>query len=122
VTGRLLGIVAGLNDAAIAAGRGPLDPDVVAIALAGRTSASPRLIKRVVAGLREGSLIVPAAAARTPRPTVAALGPGGADWPRPAGDGVAAVAVRQAVGGRRPHRSRAAAAGSRAAARPTLHP
>lgn len=122
VTGRLLGIVAGLNDAAIAAGRGPLDPDLVEMALAGRTSASPRLIKRVVAGLREGSLTVPAAAARTPRPTVATFGPVAADWPRTAGDGVAVVAVRQAAGGRRPHRPRAAAAGPRAAARPTLHP
>jgi len=121
-TARLLGIIAGLNDAAITDGRGPLDPAVVEMALAGRTNAPPALIKRIVEGLRDGSLTVPAAAARPPRPTVAAAGPGTADWPRPAGDGVAAVALRQAAGARQARRSRAAAAGSRTATRRKLHP
>ena len=65
---------------------------------------------------------MPAAAAREPRRTVAGTGPGAADWARPVGDGVAAAAVRQAAGAHRPRRARGAVAGSRAAARPKLHP
>lgn len=122
MAGRLLGIIARLNDTEIAAGRGPLDPAVVEMALAGKTNAPPRLIGRIVAGLRDGSVTVPAAAARGPRPTVAAAGPGAADWPRPAGDGVAVVVVRQAAGGSRPRHARGPAGGSPAPARPRLHP
>jgi hypothetical protein len=122
VVGRLLGIVAGLNDAAIAAGRGPLDPAVIEMALAGRTNAPPGLISRIVGGLRDGSLTVPAVAAREPRRTVADTGPGAADWARPVGDGVAAATVRQAAGAHRPRRARGAVAGPRTAAQPKLHP
>ena len=122
VAGRLLGIVAGLNDAAIAAGRGPLDPAVIEMALAGRTNAPPRLISRIVGGLRDGSLTVPAAAAREPRRTVAGTGPGASDWARPVADGVAAATVRQAAGAHRPRRARGAVAGPRTAAQPKLHP
>ena len=69
------------------------------MALAARTNAPPGLITRIVEGLRDGSLAVPAAAARAPRPTVAAAGPGALDWPRTAADGVAAAVVRRAAGG-----------------------
>ncbi len=119
---RLLDIVSRINDSEIAAGRGPLDPAVVEMALAARTSAPPGLITRIVEGLRDGSLAVPAAAARAPRPTVAAAGPGALDWPRPAADGVAVVVVRQAAGGQAPRRTRGARSAPPAAKRPKLHP
>jgi len=118
----LLDIVGRINDSEIAAGRGPLDPAVVQMALAARTSAPPGLITRIVEGLRDGSLAVPAAAARAPRPTVAAAGPGALDWPRTAADGVAVVVVRRAAGGQAPRRARGARSVPPAASRPRLHP
>jgi hypothetical protein len=121
VVGRLLEIVGGLNDREIAAGRAPLDPAVVEMALAGRTSAPPRLIGRVVEGLRDGSLTVPAAAARPPRRTVAATGPSAADWPRPAADGVAVVVVRRTAWVRPPRPARGARTASRPAKAPRRH-
>ena len=119
--GHLLGIIAGLNDKAIAAGRGPLSPAMVQMALEGRTSASPELIARIVEGLRDGSVIVPAGPARPAPRTVAAAGPGAADWPGTVHDGVAATTLRRAAGGRpaRAGRSRRAPAQSRA---PRPHP
>jgi len=122
VAAHLLDIVGRINDSEIAAGRGPLDPAVVEMALAARTSAPSGLITRIVEGLRDGSLAVPAAAARAPRPTVAATGPGALDWPRPAADGVAVVVVRRAAGGQAPRRVRGARSAPPAASRPRLHP
>ncbi len=119
---QLLEMVGALNDSEIAAGRGPLPPDLIEMALADRTTAAPRLIARVIDGLRDGSLAVPAAAARPPRRTVAATGPGAADWPGQARDGVAAVAVRQAAGVRPRRAARGAHAASRPAKAPRLRP
>jgi len=119
---RLLDIVAGLNEREIAAGRGPADPALIQMALDRTTNAPPRLVARIVEGLQDGTLAVPAAAARAPRRTVAAAGPGAADWPRPAADGVAVVAIRRAAGGHALRRTRGPRATPPPAPRPRLHP
>jgi hypothetical protein len=57
-TARILRILARLNEQAIGAGRGPLSPEVVDVALRRTTDAPDALIGRIVEGLRAGTVVV----------------------------------------------------------------
>ena len=107
VTGRILRIVARLNEQAAAAGRGPLDPEVVDIALRTRTSAPDALISTVVDGLRAGTRVVPTVAVPAGPRSAASAGVNAATWPSTVYDGVAAATIRRSVTGQRRPAARA---------------
>jgi hypothetical protein len=107
VTGRILGIVARLNEQATAAGRGPLDPEVVDIALRTRTSAPDALISTVVDGLRAGTRVVPTVAVPAGPRSAASAGVNAATWPSTVYDGVAADTISRFVTGQRRPAARA---------------
>jgi hypothetical protein len=122
VTAHLLDTIRELDDAAIAAGEGPVSAQVIEVTLMNRTNADPELIRQVADGRREGArLVPPAAPAARPR-TVASTGPGAVDWPSTPRAAVEATVLRRAAGGkprRAARRDHPAASSGRA---PGLHP
>jgi hypothetical protein len=107
VTSRILRIVARLNEQATAAGRGPLDPEVVDIALRTGTNAPDALIRNVVDGLRAGTRVVPTVAAAAGPRSAASAGVNAATWPSNVYDGVAAATIGRSVTGQRRPAARA---------------
>jgi hypothetical protein len=122
VTGRILGIIARLNEQAAAARRGPLAPEVVDVALRTRTNAPDALISQIVDGLRNGGVSVPAPAAPARQRSAAATGPGAANWPFTVHDSVAAAEIGHAVTGTYRPAGRAARHTPAPANRPRLRP
>jgi hypothetical protein len=118
----LLEFIRDLDEASVAAGEGPLAPEVIEVALQNRTNADPALIRQIVEGRREGARLVPPAAPPARPQTVASAGVAAADWPLTARDGVSAAALRQAAGGRLGAASRYSRPQAAQGRAPRLHP
>ena len=100
ITSRILRIIRRYNDQAAAAGEGPLSAQVIQMTLMNRTNIKPEMAQAIVDGLRDGDGMVPRSAPRAAR-SVDRTGVPAADWPEPPRAAVAAVAIRQAAGGKR---------------------
>lgn len=104
---RLMDFIARLNARSVAAGQGPLSPDLAETALRNQVDgASDALVSRVIQGLRAGTVPF-TSAPQSPQPqTVSAAGPGAVSWPGTVQDAVTATALRRAASGARRPRGR----------------